>query len=258
MNFMNTKKDNIVILMTGTVKPNSFATLALKDPDIRKAQYVDAIQFYLTKTNLNIVFVENSGVLLDKEFENHKHRNRLEFVTYKSEPTIPDKGKGSKELEIINYSVIHSKFISESDSIIKITGRLKVLNIIELTSKFLSQTKRYKRVFSCNIYKLTKMDARCFFFTKDFVPYLQLLGLSIDLRYSIEMALWDSAFEYLTYEGTYKQLKRPLRIQGINAGFGTSYEDSFIVATAKRLRHFVRVPYYYQKINNMSKSNSKK
>ena len=198
---MSINKDNIVILMTGTIKPNSFATLVLKNPDVRKAQYVDAIKFYLTKTNLNIVFVENLGVELDIEFEDHEYRNRIEFLTYKSEPTIPDKGKGAKELEIIKYSVNHSKFISESDAIIKITGRLKILNIIELTSKFLSQSKRYKRFFSCNIYKFTKMDARCFFFTKDFFSILQEVGHAINLKYSIEMALWDSALKYLKSDG---------------------------------------------------------
>lgn len=254
---MNSNKDNIVILMTGTIKPNSFATLALTDPKVRKAQYVEAIKFYLIKTNLNIVFVENSGAILYKEFENHEHRNRLEFLTYKSEPTIPDKGKGAKELEIISFAVNHSKFISESNAIIKITGRLKVLNILELTSKFLSQTKLYKRVFSCNIYKLTKMDARCFFFTKDFFPFLQEVGLAINLKYSIEMALWDSVFKYLESDGTYKQLIRPLRIQGVNAGFGTSYEDGFVSAIAKRVRHYFRVPYFNQKIATKTKFNGK-
>lgn len=55
--------------------------------------------------------------------------------------------------------------------------------------------------------------------------------------------------------GFYKQLKRPLRIQGVNAGFGTAYEDSFVSATAKSIRHFFRVPYYYQKISAKIKPN---
>ena len=247
---------NIVILMTGTVKPNSFTTLALKDPNVRRKQYIDAINFYLAKTNLKIVFVENSGVLLAKEFENHKHNNRLEFLTYNSIPTIPDKGKGAKELEIINYSFKHSKYISQSDAFIKITGRLKVLNIIELNSMYLSQSRRYKSVFSSNIYKFKKMDARCFFFTKDFLPHLNRLGNTVDLRYSIEMALWDSVLEYIKYDGTYKQMKQPLMIDGINAGFGTSYKDSFVVVIVKRIRHYFRVPYYYQKIRNENKLNT--
>ena len=97
------------------------------------------------------------------------------------------------------------------------------------------------------------MDARCFFFTKDFFSYLELAGQSINLKYSIEMALWDSLFEYKKFNGIYKQLKYPLRIEGVNAGFGTSYEDSSISAAAKHVRHFIKRPYYYLKISNQTK-----
>src|SRR5690606_4094875 len=164
-------KNDIVILMTGTIKPNSLATLAIKDPEIRMKQYIEAITFYLSYTDLNIVFTENSGVSLENEFSNYN--NRIEFLTYESLPNIPDKGKGFKELEIINYSLKNSKFIANSDSIIKITGRLKVLNINELCATFLSLKKKYGSVFSCNVYKKPKMDARCFFFSKDYWDCLE-------------------------------------------------------------------------------------
>ena len=245
----------IVILLTGTIHPNSFATLALTDPEIRRGQYIEAIKFYLDKTNLNIVFAENSGTSIKSEFEKYEGNDRLEFLTFKSEPTIPDKGKGAKELEILEFSINHSKFISESDAVVKITGRLKILNIIDLYSSFFVQAARYKKLFSCNIYKITKMDARCFFFTKDFFSYLELVGQSIDLKYSIEMALWDSIFEYKKTNGIYKQLKYPLRIEGVNAGFGTSYKDSTFSAFAKHVRHIMKRPYYYQKITNQIKLN---
>ena len=70
-------KNDIVILMTGTIKPNSLATLAIKDPEIRMKQYIEAITFYLSYTDLNIVFTENSGVSLENEFSNYN--NRIEF-----------------------------------------------------------------------------------------------------------------------------------------------------------------------------------
>lgn len=245
---MNASKNNLVILMTATIEPNSFTTLALKDPDVRREQYIDALKFYLAKTNLNIVFTENSGCSIEKQFEDYKDKNRIEFLIYKSEPTIPDKGKGAKELEIINYAVNNSKFISDCDAIVKVTGRLKVLNIVQLYLSFLNQKNMHRKIFSSNIYKISKMDARCFFFTIDFWSYFHVIGQSIDLKYSIEMAMWDSIFLYQINGGLYKQLESPLRIQGVNAGFGTSYEDSFITATAKRIRHYVRAPYYYQEI----------
>lgn len=242
--------NNIVILLTGTINPNTFATLALTDPEIRREQYIEAIKYYLSTTTLKIVFVENSGCSIENEFNNYKDNKRLEFLTYKSEPTIPDKGKGAKELEIINYAINQSKFISNSVAIIKITGRLKVLNVNNLYSDYLSFTTKYKKIMVCNIYKSTRMDSRCFFFTKDFWSYLESFGESICLKYSIEEALWDSGLVYTKNGMIFKQFKRPLRINGVSGGFGTSYDDSFIIALVKRIRHYFRVPYYYLRMKN--------
>lgn len=238
---MNRIEEKIVVLMTGAIKPNSFDTLAIKDADIRKAQYIEAINFYLTHTNYNIVFTENSGISLAMEFEDYNER--IEFLTYTSLTNIPDMGKGAKELEIINYAMVHSKFIQESVAIVKITGRLKVLNIKKLYNRFIVFNQRYSRLLNCNIYKKTRMDSRCFFFTKDFWPYLKRNGKSISLKYSFEQALWDSGLEYIRDGGVYKRFKRPLSISGLSGGFGTSYDDGFLIRRIKCIRHYFRVPF---------------
>ena len=246
---MNEIEDDIVILLTAAIKPNSFATLALKDSDIRKKQYIDALNFYLIRTRCNIVFTENSGESLEMEFESYK--NRLEFITYISLPDNPDKGKGAKELEIINHALTNSKFIAKSIAVVKITGRLKVLNINELYEDFMFINQKQKKLLTCNVYKTTRMDSRCFFFTKDFWPYLKKKGESINLKYSFEQALWDSGLAYMQDGFFYKQFKRPVRISGISGGFGTSYDDSFIIALIKRVRHYFRAPYFYMKMNKL-------
>ncbi|PYE82128.1 hypothetical protein DFQ11_102709 [Winogradskyella epiphytica] len=245
---MNDVKNHITLLLTGTITPNSFDTLALKDPDVRRNQYIEAIKFYLSTTNLSIVFTENSGCSIENEFDNFKDKERLEFLTYKSEPTTPDKGKGAKELEIIHYAMYHSEFISDSDAIIKVTGRLKILNIHKLHKDFSFFNKNKKNLLACNIYKLTRMDSRCFFFTKDFWPCLETFGKLINLKYSFEQALWDSGLQYLRDGSEYKQFKRPLRVSGISGGFGTPYDDSPLIAQIKCVRHYFRAPYCYLKL----------
>jgi len=70
---MNDSDKNIVILLTGTVFPNSNDILALKDPEERKSQYIEAIQFYLSKTDFDIVFVENSGTSFRNAFTNFRN-----------------------------------------------------------------------------------------------------------------------------------------------------------------------------------------
>ncbi|MEO5991472.1 MAG: hypothetical protein ABIP68_07535 [Ferruginibacter sp.] len=246
---MNKNESNIVILLTAAIKPNSFNTLALKDSEIRKKQYIAALNFYLKNTSCNIVFAENSGVSLEMEFEGYK--NRLEFVTYTSLPDNPDKGKGAKELEIINQALTNSKFIAKSLAVVKITGRLKVLNINALYKDFMFFNLNNEKMLTCNIYKTTRMDSRCFFFTKDFWPYLEKYGKSINLKHSFEQALWDSGLAYMRDGCFYKQFKRPLRISGISGGFGISYDDSFLIALIKGIRHYFRAPYFYMKMNKL-------
>ena len=71
---MNTE---CVMLLTGTINPNSTDTLVLTDPDLRRAHYMDAIHFYLKNTHYPIVFVENSGESLKESFK--AFGERIEF-----------------------------------------------------------------------------------------------------------------------------------------------------------------------------------
>lgn len=47
--------------MTACVDPQGMSNTILQDKDLRKQQYIEALDFYLTKTDLPIVFVENSN-----------------------------------------------------------------------------------------------------------------------------------------------------------------------------------------------------
>lgn len=243
------KNNKITILLTGTINPNSFATLALKDPEIRASHYIESINFYLTNTNFKIVFSENSGNSLKDHFKNFE--DRLEFLTYKSEISIPDKGKGAKELEIINYSINNSDFISKSMFVFKITGRLKVLNVNKLTFGFFRSKSTVNSLIGCNLYTENKMDSRCFLFTVDFFTFLLENGKNIDLKYSFERALYDSVVDYSVYNnGIFKQFYLPLRIKGISGGFGTAYDHSFITMKIKEIKHFFIKPFIYKKLRN--------
>ena len=51
--------NNIVILLTATIKPNTNAILTIKDSKLRLNQYLEALNFYIENTKFRIVFVEN-------------------------------------------------------------------------------------------------------------------------------------------------------------------------------------------------------
>lgn len=235
--------DDGVILLTGTITPNTFKTLALQDPEVRKKQYLETIEFYLFETNLKIVFTENSGQSLQDYFKDYS--SRLEFLTYRSPILTPDKGKGFKELEIIDYSMRNSKFINNSKSIIKITGRLKILNINKLVKSYKYANKKKLNLISFNVYKRRKMDARCFIFSKNFWNILVTYWDNVNINYSIEMALWDSTREYIAIKNNnFTFLNSPSRVVGINAGFGNAYDYSLKMLIIKKIRHKLMKPLY--------------
>ncbi len=245
---------NLVLLLTGAITPNSFDTLKLANPEERKKQYIEAIGFYIKYTDYSIVFAENSGESLKDLFS--ECLNRIEFLTYTSQLIIPDRGKGYKELEIIDYAMRHSHFIAKADAVVKITGRLQVLNINKLIANFQKCLSHNLQLVMCNAYSTNKMDSRCFFYTVDFWRYLNEQGQAIDLRYAFETALWDSVSKYIHAKaGSYKQLTLPLRIKGVSGGFGTRYDMGNFKYLIKIIRHLLRVPSVYKRV--MDKYNSK-
>lgn len=245
---MRKSNNKIVVLLTGTVVPNISEVQFVKDPEDRKKQYIEAIKFYIIHTDFNIVFAENSGTSLAKYFQREP---RVEFLTFFSPISFPDKGKSFKELEIIDYSFKNSKLISEADSVIKITGRLKILNINRLTKPLRKQRFYFNKIVVCNVYKKFKMDSRCFYFTSDFWPILKKNGEDLSLPYSFERVLWKSVCDYTKiYGGEFNQFVRTLRIRGVNGGYGTEYNHGTFYSLAKEIKHFFISWVFYKHFDN--------
>ena len=242
---MRDLESNIVLLLTGTVVPNSKDVLALKDPNERKLQYIKAIEFYLLETNFDIVFTENSGTSLESHFP---ESNRLEFLIFNSPVSLKERGKGFKEMEIIDYSIKNSKLISKAKGIFKITGRLQVLNVASISVDILSKNSNTKNEIICNIYKAFKMDSRGFYFSKNFWPYLKKCGEMIDISYSFERALWKAVIEYdRINERRYRQFSEPLKIKGMSGGLGITYKHGVMLTLARKIRHIFMIPFVYRK-----------
>ena len=242
---MNNYKKDIVLLLTGTIFPNSFTTLKLTDPDERKAQYISAIKYYLDNSKSRIVFCENSSTSLKEYFPGQK--DRLEFITFNSEAGKPDRGKGSKEMEIIDEGMNKSIFIKESKGIIKITGRLKVLNIDRLILSVRKGIIGRESLVQCNIYKKHKMDSRCFFYTKDFWYILKKHVRQVNNSYSFERALWDSVGDFGEQDDkNYRQFPLPLKIEGISGGLGISYKTDLKTMLLRRIKHIYSRYFVYK------------
>lgn len=123
----------MILLLTGCINPNGMTMTILSNQEERKNQYINAIRFYLSNTNHQIVFAENSGTDISHIFHKAIESGKMEYLTFYGNKN-KERGKGYGECEIIEYAIEHSKLIQTSKDlrIIKITGRLIVKNITNL------------------------------------------------------------------------------------------------------------------------------
>src|SRR5690242_165008 len=117
----------VILLMTATVNPGEMVLTALSDPLKRQEQYIQSLNYWLHKTDLNIVLVENSNADLSR-FIDKKFHNRIEFLTFNGNDYPKLLGKGYGELNCLKYAYEKSSFLKKSDFIFKLTGRYRVAN----------------------------------------------------------------------------------------------------------------------------------
>lgn len=230
----NDRMRKITILLTACIHPNTKEGLAVSDAELRKQQYLNAINWYLKHTPYRIVFCENSGTDVSRDVWDPDHR--VEFITYVSGPMMVDYGKGLRELEIIEYAIAHSAFLMKSDIIIKGTGRLILKNMVPVVSWLVRKNTND----FCSIWMSLKMwmcDSRFFFcspsFLLTFVGYKNRLNYKINFERLLATCISENRdkFSFLYPNLWYN-------IEGIGGGIGVIY-------------HFTRVQYYSKNIKNI-------
>jgi len=132
------------IILTSTVNVNlKKACLFQKNAKSRIETYLKSILQWLTKTNFNIILVENSGYNFD-ELANEKeiYKNRFEVITFtenkleEAKHLLNNVSKGLSEIFSIDYAFRNSKIIHSSKFIIKITARYFIPELEEYLSQF--------------------------------------------------------------------------------------------------------------------------
>lgn len=195
---MNSK---YVILLTGCVNPKDMVYTAIKDPDIRMNQYIMALRYYLEKTTLPIVFCENTMTRLSIDFSDIPLINeRFEFITFDGNNFDKSLGKGYGECEIIDYAICHSKLIQSHSHIIKITGRITIINI-------LSYVHLHNKLPEGTIQALLPttnhfIDSRFIICPKQFMQLYflpQKNKLNDSKNYYFENLLYDTIFSQIKY-----------------------------------------------------------
>lgn len=154
-------KKRTVILLTACVNPNGMSFTKLQNSEERKRQYIEALHFYLENTSCRVIFVENTNTDFSQLFQQYIYNGQLEYLTFDGNAYPRELGKGFGEGKIIEYAILHSRFFAECTYVVKITGRLIVLNIksiinsvtLKLTKKCVrfnfSDTSIYSMCFVC-------------------------------------------------------------------------------------------------------------
>lgn len=218
------KEEKICLVITGCINPNSnVPVLAVKNCSERRKQYIDSILFYLNKTSFNrIVFCDNSDATKDTRLIKlaQKRNKQFEWISFKgNDKKVIEKGKGYGEIEIVNYVLNHSCLIKDCNCIVKVTGRLKMLNInwfIHLkknnTNYFLKRNNSF-------------VDTRCYC-TKisDFKNFFQNAGEYVDDHHGIYLE--HVFYNILTQNKIeYKLFPVEPEFVGVSGSLGYAYDS---------------------------------
>ncbi len=216
----------MIILLTGCINPNGMNFTTLNDIEERKKQYIEAINFYLSNTKYQIVFTENSGIDISPLFKDSIYSDRLEIISYNGNQN-KELGKGYGEIEIIEYSLTHSKiYLSHPNQpIIKITGRLIVKNITLIYRIYYLFHNKQIVSFEFNS-NLSFPDSRIIIARPDFYKELLLSKKLINdaKGYFFENAVKDIITKNKNY--TYLPFLVKPRIIGMSGTTGLSYTDN--------------------------------
>ena len=109
------------------------AFTAINNTTLRRQQYIDALRYYTKTLKSPIVFCENTLANISyEEISPSASPQHLELLFFDGNNYDKSLGKGYGECEIISYAIQNSRFISQADYLVKITGRLIITDISRL------------------------------------------------------------------------------------------------------------------------------
>ncbi len=237
-----------IILLTGCINPEGMTFTKLQDPEKRRLQYIEAIKFYLDNTHNLIVFVENSGIDISKEFVHSTHKDRLEILTFFGNGFEKHLGKGYGEMIILKHAFEYSNFIKKSNSIFKITGRYKLLNIKSILKAYGQHNCDVMVDLPC---QLKYSDSRTFIADKAFfVDFLfqtaSMINDSIGyyfehaLNRAVLLSIMEKKYSYLPFK--YKP-----RLKGESGTDNLNYDYSFFYWFPQNLRQIIQFKLFLRK-----------
>jgi hypothetical protein len=160
--------DTTVIVLTGTIIPNTTNQLQHRDPLVRKSEYLTAIKFY--SQFAPVYFLENStySLLEDTDFQ-HLSNTCIKKIPVS---TSPEKGRGFQEFEMIDYW-LNTEFAVPA-KFLKITGRYIYENIQDILTECHNNSTASLLI---NQYRLSGFTESAIFYVTTAYYQQQIAGL---------------------------------------------------------------------------------
>jgi hypothetical protein len=165
---------NTTIILTSTVNVNpDKCYLYQTDKNERIASYLKSILQWLTKTNFNIVLIENSGYSFPElNVEKDRYNYRFEVITFnefeleETKYLIGNNSKGASEIFSINYAFLHSNIMKHSVFILKITCRFFIPELEGYLQNY--DLNNYDCLTQCNRDRCEMVGTHCRNFSEIF------------------------------------------------------------------------------------------
>lgn len=130
--------DKCALVITSSVYVSAPYTV-LVDPEERKKQYHESILFFIKESPLTkIIVCDNSGYHYSESLYDLaiSHNKEIELLSFQgNNELVATYGKGYGEGEIMQFVLTNSKLINGVEGFLKVTGRLKLVNIDRLLRK---------------------------------------------------------------------------------------------------------------------------
>lgn len=223
---INCHSNEVALLITGCIKPYvNQEWLVLKDPEERLRQYVESIRFYIENSDFEyITFCENSNFETSEKdtltllaSSTGKH---FEWLAFEGDLACLRYGKGGGEDEIVDYAFANSKWIEHTRTFVKVTGRLKVMNV----NQILRGCVYGKNFFYRDIYRphMHGVDTRFYICDTEFFNkklrncYRNVISEDVE-------GLEEDYYKLL--KGEYTNPQSYMRIDGVSGGNGRIYSE---------------------------------
>jgi hypothetical protein len=240
---LDARDRSLVLLLTATIDPGHTVMVARRDPLVRLADYQKALTYWLSTGAIRrIVFCENSNYDLTslKNIAADSKNCDIEFISLSGNQSGATKGKGYAELEMIKYAMGTSQLLSNSEIILKCTGRLTVRNATVLVGSITScefdvmcALKSYLSIADSRVFAATPA-----FFCDHLFPKLPIVDDNAGIYF--EHALARATACAIGVRSKWRPFPRFPLIEGISGTDGTLSTNSILAGVTKTLYHRFR------------------